>query len=643
MADQNRNNSQHQAASSTTGRRNLQQQEQGANRPLPAVATSRALVPVDTTPVTTGEKIKYTAVGGIGSGALAGLLGMHSFSAFVAVGVGITAWTFADSIRAKMQEGSMPNPLENRPGWMTWEWWNTPQPIQQAASVPLANRNDLVHLIDHEAEQEDDLGDDAVDNDALVLEDEEEDALFELGRVIKTRRRLDPPINALLGKGAVIMGSQGTGKSNIVGLIAQCAGNKNVGMPTLIIDYKGEFHTLCTVFTNGIIAGHPSYAQETRLGFFPLTVESAPQLAQIIMEGPFQVVLDTTTYNGDNDLVAQVIAALLHSLMDWSRAMRRAGKDPWPCLVITDEAHNFLPQKQTLSALAMQKPKESFGVLTSAYSRMANTGRSYGYTLVMATQRLPNIAKWAIANLQIKVVLAHAEKNDLDACEEETGGMVDREEIKRLAQGTGIVIGFTKEPVIVKFDKQKAQHVSNTPKVEDVRARFKDASQPRLSGVLAQQPAASKPQSAQAPPVMTPPAAPAREMKEQLAVMLWSPAATQQSQSNTPRQLYPVPTDEPSPDLIVEAAEPETASVVGSEKQQVEAQVGSSRRATSQISDTDFARAFAYHMQGHNSYRKLYRYANPRHGWSEQKCRDLMELMKKRGLIEQQGEDCEQS
>ncbi len=282
------------------------------------------------------------------------------------------------------------------------------------------------------------------------------------------------------------MGSQGTGKSNIVGLLMQCAGRiGKIGMPSLVIDYKGEFSTLLDILPNSVIAGHISFAQETGRRFFALTTMNAGELAQIIMEGPAQVILDTTTWNGNNDEVAQVIAALLHALMDWSRAMRRAGKEPWPCLVVTDEAHNFLPQKQSLSALAMERPKESFGALTSAYSRMANTGRSYGYTLVMATQRLPNIAKWAIANLQIKIVLAHAEKNDLDACEEETGGQVDREVIKGLSQGTGIVIGFTKEPVIVRFDRQKAQHVSNTPKIKDVRAQFENAPRPRLSRVLA--------------------------------------------------------------------------------------------------------------------------------------------------------------
>jgi len=305
-----------------------------------------------------------------------------------------------------------------------------------------------------------------------------------LGTVGGTRQRFDPPMNALLGKGGLLAGSQGTGKSNILGLVAYSAGQ--CGMPLTVIDFKGEFWPLREVVPNGILAGHPSYAEMAGPGFFPLSADNAAVLAAAVMEGPFQLVVDVPSYNGDGDEVAQAIAALLHGLMDWSFKLRRGGKEPWPCLVVTDEAHNFLPERQRLSGLAMKRPAESFGALTSAYARMANTGRSFGYTLVMATLRLPNIAKWSIANLQVKVVLAHTERNDLDACEEETGGLVDREEIKRLEQGTGIVLGLTKEPVLVHFDKQSARHVSDTPPVERVHETFQHAPRPSLSPILAQ-------------------------------------------------------------------------------------------------------------------------------------------------------------
>lgn len=313
------------------------------------------------------------------------------------------------------------------------------------------------------------------------------------GSNVETGLRFAPALDDLLGKGMLLAGSQGTGKSNIIGLVAQSAGR--AGMPFLIIDFKGEFYPVCDVVPNGIVAGHPDAAYRFPGGYYALTSKTASDLAQILMEGPFQVVLDVPSYGGNNDEVAEIISTLLQSMMDWSRAIMRNGGEPWPCLVITDEAHNFLPERRTLSALVMQKPEASFGLLTKAYSGMANAGRSFGYTLLMATQRLPNIAKWSIGNLQTKVILAHAEKNDLDACELETGGQVDREVIKRLPQGTGIVTGFSPEPIMVRFDKQRAKHVSVTPKTERLRQQFAGAAAPSLSQMLAERTAYSHSQT----------------------------------------------------------------------------------------------------------------------------------------------------
>lgn len=323
------------------------------------------------------------------------------------------------------------------------------------------------------------------------------DALV-LGVKIDTGERFDPLMDDLLGQGVLLAGSQGAGKSNIVGLIAQSAGT--IGMPFLIIDFKGEFYPLIDVVPNGIVAGHPDGRGQFANGYYSLTSENAADLAQAIMEGPFQVILDVPSYNGDNDEVAAVIANLLHGMMDWSHNIKKQGGEPWPCLVITDEAHNFLPERRDLSALVMQNPKESYGALTKAYSRMANTGRSFGYTLVMATQRLPNIAKWSIANLQVKVVMRHSEKNDLDACMTETGGLIEREDIKRLEQGTGIVVGFAQNPLIVRFDKQRARHVSITPKVAHLKQQFQGTASRRISQVLPQHSLSRQPKIVDATP-----------------------------------------------------------------------------------------------------------------------------------------------
>lgn len=308
----------------------------------------------------------------------------------------------------------------------------------------------------------------------------EEDKTLKLGGVLATGQRFEPHINAILGKGAIIAGGQDAGKSNLTGLIAACAGK--CYMSLVVFDLKGEFYTLTEVVPNGVRAGHPSFAEEAGDGYYSLTVENAREFAEIIMVYGFQAIIDIPSYNGNNDEIAEVMAVLLNGLMDWSQ--QQAEQDRLPCLVITDEAHNFLPESRNLSAMRMTK--DNYDLLQSAYSRMANTGRSYGYTLVMATQRIANIAKWSIANLRIKVIMAHAEKNDLDRCEEEVGkDVANRETVKTLEQGCGIVVGFTKEPYIVKFDKQPARHVSHTPMIERSHQRHKHTEAPCLSRVLA--------------------------------------------------------------------------------------------------------------------------------------------------------------
>ncbi len=455
--------------------------EQSGARNLPA--------PIDT--ITLAERAKYFAGATIGIGGITEILGMGGIGVLLALLAGGSAAYFSEEIRGTILD-RLPAPRQNKTRRSKLWWFITGQTNQEGEELV-----EPVESEEHDADTSDEPQPDALVQHAApesrahqtaangkpLFPAVPEDEMLKLGYVVAIRQRFDPPMNGLLGRGALLAGSQGTGKSNIIGLIAQSGGQCR--MPVTIIDYKGEFYTLRGVVPNCILAGHPSYADEASPGFYPLTVDNAAELARIVMEGPFQVVVDVPSYNGDGDEVAQVIAALLHGLMDWSRKIRRQGEEPWPCLVITDEAHNFLPERQKLSGLAMKKPTESFGALASAYSRMANTGRSYGYTLVMVTQRLPNIAKWSIANLQVKVILAHAEKNDLDACEEETGGLVDRQEIKGLEYGTGIVMGLTKEPLIVHFDKQKAKHVSTTPTVERAHETFKDALRPHLSRILA--------------------------------------------------------------------------------------------------------------------------------------------------------------
>ena len=74
-----------------------------------------------------------------------------------------------------------------------------------------------------------------------------------------------------------------------------------------------------------------------------------------------------------------------------------------------------------------------------------------------------------IKSCQIRILMRHAEKNDLDMCEQIVNGAATREEIESMPVGTGIVIGFTPKPMIVKFDMRQSKDLSETPKIDRLR------------------------------------------------------------------------------------------------------------------------------------------------------------------------------
>jgi hypothetical protein len=301
-----------------------------------------------------------------------------------------------------------------------------------------------------------------------------------LGVVAETGQRFDPHIDWFFGDGGIIAGQPGAGKSNLIGLMA--TSSARCGLATIILDYKREFYTLREVVEDSFCwAGHESFASEAGDSYYSLNKDNARELAEIITAFRFTTVVDVPSYAGRANDLAETITALLNGLMDV--AQHTAEHDRLPCLIFVDEAHNFWPEERKLSAFSTIK-KENFDALQGAHNRIVTGGRSYGYTMYLATQRLPNIAKWAIAPLQLKIVMRHRETNDLKRCKEETG--LNETTIASLDKGQGIVMGLTDDPTLVNFDKQEARHVSVTPTIQRIRERRQEP-RTRVSQVLKKQ------------------------------------------------------------------------------------------------------------------------------------------------------------
>ncbi len=278
--------------------------------------------------------------------------------------------------------------------------------------------------------------------------------------------RFDPHMDMLLGKGLIVAGVQGMGKSNIAALVQESA--SHCDMPTVMFDLKREFHTIVDVAPNAIRAGHESL-QGSIPGYFVLSAENADEFAHMVMTGKHQAIIDLQSYGRNLTDAANIITAVLNSFLAWAKAQ---GEDNCiPCLMMLDEAQMFLPQNPQLSILSAN----TINTLQAAFFEMCNMGRTLGYTMCFFTQSIANMQKWAIRNCQRKIVGIHVEKNDLDRCEEEVDeDVATREKIKTLPEGVGVVIGFTPTQQLVKFDKRISRHVSNTPSIARLRQPLKE-------------------------------------------------------------------------------------------------------------------------------------------------------------------------
>ncbi len=329
---------------------------------------------------------------------------------------------------------------------------------------------------------------------------------------VGTLARFDPHMDMLLGKGLIVSGIQGSGKSNVAALVLESAGRCR--MSAVMFDYKREYHTVVAVLPNGIRAGHASLKESAGPGYFVLNKETAPEFARLVMTDGYQAIVDLPSYGESLDEQGKIITAVLNALMSWSKAQDEDGC--LPCLVMLDEAHWFLPQRVEL---APTLEKDTFNSMQSAFYGICNQGRSFGYTMCFFTQRIKNMQKWAIANCQTKVVMKHTEKNDLNECEQEVEKEVaTRQEIANLADGTGVVIGFTHPAMIVHFDRRESKHVSNTPKIARSHTAFKPLQEQR---VIRQQPVLSASPFSDVPEKGAPALVQKTEDKNGKAIAIW--------------------------------------------------------------------------------------------------------------------------
>jgi len=287
-----------------------------------------------------------------------------------------------------------------------------------------------------------------------------------LGVDTKKKRRFDPWINDLFGKGMIVAAVQGSGKSMLCGLIIEQAAK--CGAPAFVFDHKGEYSEIVDLpFVNGLRAG--SDRLRSRVNCFELSADNAYDFVQLVMQERYQAIIHLPSY-GDGWLDrAEVVAAVGSALMRYSAYQRECGNPIIPAIIFQDEAQLYIPQDPRMLPPEARKNSDILDSLNNAYFALVSNGRSNGYTMCFATPSLTYVAKSMIKSCQVRVLMRHAEKNDLDMCEQIVNGAATREEIESMPVGTGIVFGFTAKPVVVKFDTRQSRDLSETPGIERLR------------------------------------------------------------------------------------------------------------------------------------------------------------------------------
>lgn len=425
-------------------------QQQGARRPLPAISTTRDLTPY--TPPTTGEKVKYTAAASALSGIGAGLLGMHSVSALVALTGGVIAWNCSDAIRARLQ-GRYARVRWIRPTWLTWKWWTTAhnprQPLQ--GSMPEA-----AEAVDPNIARE------AEEMNARYFDQPEPEPQEDY---LRLGRRLRPGVDTFLSKRVVVLGVSGWGKSNTVAVILEELGKYRV--PFLCCDTEGEYAPICTREW----LYRPFLADSSNT-----SIDGAYDFGRHILDEGLQVILNLDSFKNDNEGAA-IMIEIIRGMREWEEDLPNDQRVA--CAVILDEAQVWLPENEAESAVSRVKDSSTklslLDALQQTFFNVVRRGRKRGIGFIFATQKLADIDKrclqtdWGIYGRQEDPV-SLKRYNELG---------IDKDIAMKLKDGEAWVknAGLHLDAAY-QIRKRRSPHGAKSPGLANVRARYRTANLP---------------------------------------------------------------------------------------------------------------------------------------------------------------------
>ena len=264
------------------------------------------------------------------------------------------------------------------------------------------------------------------------------------GKALRLSPTFQPDVDLLTAEGLIAFGVKGSGKSNLLALLVEQLGR--FLLPQIIIDTEREQHSLLNLLPHGVIA----------------SASRCPSGYDIIHKG-LQVILDLHSWESDEE-AALALCQLVGELFTATNAI--APQERVPCVIHLDEAGYWLPQ-EAVTYLS----KETRKALADAFHKLASRGRKQGLTPLLYTQSISEVAKSAIRQAGIKVLMRQTLDVDLTRyCQYLQGATArTKKAIQAYPSGKAIVILPDGSQHKVQFHQRQSEHVSHTPQAALVK------------------------------------------------------------------------------------------------------------------------------------------------------------------------------
>ncbi len=267
------------------------------------------------------------------------------------------------------------------------------------------------------------------------------------GKALRLSPTFQPDVDLLTAEGVIAFGVKGSGKSNLLALLVEQLGR--FLLPQLIIDTEREYQSLAPLLPHGMMA----------------TADRCPSGSDIIHKG-LQVIVDLQSWQTD-EAAALSLCQLIEELFIATTAI--APQERVPCVLHLDEAGYWLPQ-EAVTYLS----KETRKALADAFHKLASRGRKQGLTPFLYTQSISEVAKSAIRQAGVKVLMRQTLDIDLTRyCQYIQGATPrTRRAIAAYPSGRAIVLLPDGGQHKVQFHTRQSEHVSQTPQAQAALVKF---------------------------------------------------------------------------------------------------------------------------------------------------------------------------